>query len=271
MASAPNNLPLFYKDLMPLNVRDHEKWSARPTDTVDWLIGQHAVPLTVDEFGLAQRYFPIVFSAGDNPVPLALLGLNEGVNIFVDDKGKILTDDFYMPAYARRYPFMLARLDANNADSMSLCFDPTSGLLGEGGDGAKLFENGNPTEHVQGVLKFCEEFEHAGQRTQQFMDELKKHDLLIEGEVTITQDGLDQPFNYRGFQLINREKFAEIRGDQLRTWNQNGLLALVHAHLFSLDLMRHIFSRQTAQGKGPGAEAMKAKADAEKAAKKTKK
>ena len=32
------------------------------------------MPLTVEEFILAQRYYPIVFSAGANPVPLALFG-----------------------------------------------------------------------------------------------------------------------------------------------------------------------------------------------------
>lgn len=272
MASAPNNLPIFYKDLMPLNVRDHEKWTARQSPTADWLIGQHAVPLTVDEFGLAQRYYPIVFSSGENSVPLALFGLNEGVNVYVDDKGVLETDSLYIPAYARRYPFILARIDPNNADSMTLCFDPTAGLLGEFKDGEALFEaGGEPTEHTKGMLKFCEDFEGAGMRTQAFMDEMKKNDLLIEGEVAISQDGLEQPFVYRGFQLLNREKFNELRGDLLRTWNQNGILAIAHAHFFSLDLMRNIFARQTYQGKGPGGEAMKAKAEAEKAAKKTKK
>ena len=93
MATAPsNNLPLFYKDLMPLNTRDHGKWRTRSQDNAKWLVGQHAVPITVDEFLLAQRHFPIVFSAGDNPVPLALMGLNEGINVFVDAKGKLTAD-----------------------------------------------------------------------------------------------------------------------------------------------------------------------------------
>src|SRR3546814_15453801 len=46
----------------------------------DFLVGQHAVPLTTDEFTQACRFYPIVFSAGDNPVPLALMGMNEGIN-----------------------------------------------------------------------------------------------------------------------------------------------------------------------------------------------
>jgi hypothetical protein len=51
--------------------------------------------------------------------------------------------------------------------------------------------------------------------------------------------------------MINEEKLREIRGDKLRTWNRNGFLPLVYAHLFSLDLIRIVFTRQVAQGKGP--------------------
>ncbi|MEQ1496782.1 MAG: SapC family protein, partial [Novosphingobium sp.] len=130
MASAPqsNPLPLFYKDLMPLNSRDHASWSSRTTETAAWMVGQHAIPLTAEEFVQASRHFPIVFSIADNPVPLALMGLNEGVNTFFDDEGKI-SGPVYVPAYARRYPFMLAKLTPDT-EELSLCFDPTSDLVG---------------------------------------------------------------------------------------------------------------------------------------------
>src|SRR5689334_13569574 len=130
MASAPQSpLPLFYQDLMPLNSRDHANYRARQVDKAKWVVGQNAIPLTTDEFVLAQRHFPIVFSSGDAPVPLALLGLNEGINVFFDDEGAA-REDFYVPAYIRRYPFLLARLD-QNSQTMSLCFDPSSGIIGE--------------------------------------------------------------------------------------------------------------------------------------------
>jgi hypothetical protein len=51
--------------------------------------------------------------------------------------------------------------------------------------------------------------------------------------------------------MVDENKLREVRGDILRGWNQSGLLALIYAHLFSLDLVRDIFSRQVAQGKGP--------------------
>jgi len=258
MASAPQtNLPLFYKDLMPLNSRDHGKWNSKNVDKAAWAATQHAIPITVDEFGQAQRHFPIIFSSGNSPVPLALMGLNEGVNTFFDETG-LASEDFYVPAYVRRYPYLLAKLDSKN-ENMSLCFDPSSDILGEFKEGTALFDGeGQPSEHTQSILQFCQRFEEAGQRTAAFMDELKKHELLMEGEVAIQRGDASsdaQPYVYRGFNMINQEKLREVRGDVLRTWNQNGMLALVYAHLLSLDLMRVIFARQSGQGKGPGAEA----------------
>ena len=250
MASAPQaQLPLFYNDLIPLNSRDHGSWRSRSTDKAKWLVGQHAVPLTVEEFPQAQRHFPIIFSSGENSVPLALMGLNEGVNVFVDDEG-VLTAPVYVPAYARRYPFMLARLSAENSE-LSLCFDPSTDLLGEFEDGLALFDGDKPTDSCKATLDFCEQFEIAGQKTANFVAELEKHDLLMDGEVAIQQDGNDQPFVYRGFRMVDENKLREVRGDVLRGWNQSGLLPLIYAHLFSLELMREIFGRQAQLGKGP--------------------
>ncbi len=83
----------------------------------------------------------------------------------------------------------------------------------------------------------------------------------MDGEISIQQmDNPDRPYIYRGFQMINQEKLLEVRGDQLRTWNQNGLMLLIHAHIFSLDLMRTIFSRQVQQGTAPDSAAAPAPA-----------
>ncbi|MCW5646416.1 MAG: SapC family protein [Sphingopyxis sp.] len=248
-APAPANLPLFYKDLVPLSSVDHADFHARSLDQADFLIDQHAVPLTSDEFVSACRHYPIVFSAGDNPVPLALMGLNEGVNTFVDAEGKLI-NPVYVPAYIRRYPFLLARLQPDS-DELSLCFDPTSEAVGKFEDGEAMFENGQPTAPVQAILEFCKMFEEAGLRTGQFMDELKKADLLMEGEVSIQPEGSDKPYIYRGFQMIDETKLRELRGDVLRKMMQNGILALIFAHLFSLQLMREVFAEQVKAGKIP--------------------
>jgi len=252
MASAPQpQLPLFYKDLMPLNTRDHTGWRAGSLESAAYLAKTHAIPLTSDEFVDAQRNFPIVFTAGDSPLPIALLGLNEGVNTFVGEDNKI-TEPVYLPAYARRYPFILAKLQPGS-DDMSLCFDPSAGLLSKTEEGIALFDDaGQPTEYTQSVLDFCRRFEEAGQRTKLFMEELAKLDIMMDGEIAITRNDMpDKPFIYRGFRMVDENKLRELPAAKLEDLAKNGMLMLIYAHLFSLNLMRVIFERQLAQGKVP--------------------
>jgi hypothetical protein len=251
--AAPNiSLPLFYNAIEPLNVSQHGKMKVRPIEKSPQIAQTHAIPVTVDEFGLVQRHFPIVFSIGDNPIPIALMGLNEGVNVFLDAEGRALDQTMYIPAYIRRYPFLLARLSPES-DELSLCFDPSSGAVGETEDGEPLFDGDQPSEATKAILEFCEQFETAGQRTSAFMDELKSAGLLMDGEVAIQPEGYDQPFVYRGFQMVDEEKIRELRGDELRKMNQNGMLPLIFGHLFSLSQMRDVFARQLQQGKAPAA------------------
>ena len=261
MASQPQaTLPIFYKNLQPLSSSLHSKFKSRTSDKAPYLANNHAIPLTIDEFAHAQRFFPIVFSTGENPVPLGLLGLNEGVNVFVDDEGKPY-NPFYIPAYVRRYPYMLARLKPD-AQELSLCFDPESGLVGDFEDGAPLFDGEKPSEQLNAILKFCEEFEVSAQRTAAFVKELEAMELLSDGEVTIQPEGAEQPFIYRGFKMVSEEKLRDMRGDELRKINQNGILALITAHLFSLSLVREIFGKQMQLGKVAAPQPLPATADA---------
>jgi hypothetical protein len=252
MATAAQNpqLPLFYQALEPVNATQHGKMKVRPVLKMGQIGRTHAIPVTVDEFGLAQRSYPIVFSIGDNPIPIALMGLNEGVNVFLDEDGRQLDKSAYVPAYIRRYPFMLARLRPES-DELSLCFDPTSEAVGEFEEGQPLFDGDQPTESTKAILQFCEQFEAAGQRTAAFIEELKASDLLMDGEVAIQPEGFEQPFIYRGFRMVDEDKLRDLRGDELRKMNQNGMLALIFAHLFSLSQMREVFGRQMEQGKAP--------------------
>jgi hypothetical protein len=260
-ASPTPSLPLFYSAIEPLNVTQHGKMKVRTILSMPQVGRTHAIPVTIDEFTLVQRHYPIVFSVGETSVPLALMGLNEGVNVFLDPDGRPLENNIYIPAYVRRYPFLLARLRPDS-DELSLCFDPGADAIGDFEEGEPLFDGENPSEATKAILQFCEQFEAAGLRTTAFMEELTKSDLLMDGEVAIQPEGAQQPFVYRGFRMVDEEKLRNLRGDELRKMNQNGLLPLIYAHLFSLSEMRNVFGRQMAQGKAPAQVQMPAPAEA---------
>ena len=260
---APNtpSLPMLYSSLDALNSGQHSKMKLKKSVTFPQVGKTHAIPVTVEEFTIVQRHYPIIFSAGETSIPLALLGLNEGVNTFFDEEGRPIDKNAYVPAYLRRYPFMLAKLRPDS-DELSLCFDASVGAVAEDADGPALFDGDQPSETTKSILAFCEQFETAGQRTQAFMEELGKSGLLMDGEVSIQPDGAEQPFLYRGFRMIDEEKLRELRGDELRKMNQNGMLPAIYAHLFSLSRIREIFARQVEQGKGPAGARLPEVADA---------
>ena len=68
--------------------------------------GAQAVPLTVTEFPVAALSFPIIF-AGDRRQPLAVMGVSGDANMFIQPNG-YFEAGVYVPAYIRRYPFVLA-------------------------------------------------------------------------------------------------------------------------------------------------------------------
>lgn len=246
MASQPaQSLPLFYQSLVPLSSQIHPTHGLKQRDNVAFARATHAIPVTVDEFAIAQRHYPIVFGLGENPAPLALVGLQEGSNLYLgaDDQWE---QGQYIPAFVRRYPFMLARLSPNS-DDLSLCFDDKNEQV-VANDGEPLFAGADPTETTKGILSFCEQFEQAVFRTRAFMEELTKLDLLMDGEVTINRDGLAEPAVYRGFRMIAEDRLQNLRGDQARKLVQSGMLGLAYAHLFSLSLISGLFEKQFVRG-----------------------
>jgi hypothetical protein len=235
-------LPLFYRSVVPLSSQLHPNHRLVRSETTGFASAAHAIPITVDEFVATQRHYPIVFGQGPTPAPLALVGLSEGKNLFVDETGR-WRPETYVPAYVRRYPFMLAKL-TDEAQELSLCFDDSSGLIvpDESGRGEALFQDGQPSDITKAALGFCDQFEQSVQRTRSFVEELQKLELLIDGEVTLQLPDQEQPSVYRGFRMVSEEKLKELRGDQLRKLTQNSGLGLIYAHLFSLPQVRELFA-----------------------------
>lgn len=239
MATQPQaqaSLPLFYNQLVPVTREDHRNHEVKERRLHHFAHNANAVPITVDEFALAQRHYPIVFAPGsEGGVPLALLGLQDGENLFCDARGEWRADA-YVPAYVRRYPFLLARL-APEATELSLCFDDSSEFVVASGNG-NLFSGDEPSDTTKQILNFCEQFEMAVQRTRAFVDELKELDLLMDAEATI-QDG-ERPMVFRGFRMIDEKKVQELRGDQARKLVKSGGMGLIYAHFFSLSTMGNL-------------------------------
>ncbi|RME66582.1 MAG: hypothetical protein D6782_04055, partial [Alphaproteobacteria bacterium] len=143
-----DQLPPLYRNLVPLSPSRHGDLSFRPTGDFKFARSLNAVPLMAEEFPLAQRNYPIMFTYGKVVQPLAILGLKDGENMFVNEAGE-WQENAYIPAYVRRYPFLLARLRPDD-ERLSLCIDDTAAGVGRGGDD-RLFDGNEPTELTKNI------------------------------------------------------------------------------------------------------------------------
>ncbi|MFE8585962.1 SapC family protein [Sphingomonas sp. NCPPB 2930] len=233
-------LPQFYRAVTPLMSQLHHKLVFQDRERADYRYAANspAIVLTTDEFIPAQADYPIVFSSGDTPMPVVLTGMPGGLNCHVDGEGQWEAER-YVPAYVRRYPFLLAKLD-DKATDLTLCFDSESDRFVEE-EAGNLFADDEPTDRAREILSFCEQFEGAVRRTESFVNELRDLDLLVEAEASMPgEDGT--PRILRGFQMVSEDKLKALRGDQYRKLVQSGALALIFAHLFSLRRIGALFA-----------------------------
>ncbi|MDD4615661.1 MAG: SapC family protein [Alphaproteobacteria bacterium] len=222
------SLPMFYSSPRPLDrVRDANMKLNRPTN-FEFASKTNAIPLLVNEFPMAAAFYPIVFAAGEVPVPAVVVGLKNDNNLFVGPDGAWLPGA-YLPAYIRRYPFIL--MDDPENKQFVLCIDENCGLLKEDGEFA-LFEKEEPSKFTKSAMEFCAALRQQGDATDEFVKALKQHDLLVPNNAEITApDGTR--FMLSGFLIIDPKKFDALPDSVVLQWRKKGWLGLIYAHLLS--------------------------------------
>jgi hypothetical protein len=226
---------LFYASPEPLNREQHGKLALVHKDKpYGFALKGTAVPLTVTEFVPAALSYPIIF-AGEERVPLAVLGVNNEENLFIDAEGAF---DYraYIPAYVRRYPFVLA--NEESADRLIVCIDRGSDLLSENGQTPLFDEKGEPTEYTQNCIKFCDDFEIERRRTDSFIQLLKDNDLfeLKKAVFTPTNDAgvAGEPQVVAEYFGVSEEKLNALPAEKVKELQASGALSQIYAHLISL-------------------------------------
>jgi hypothetical protein len=226
---------LFYSKPEPLAPELHGKLGVKRLDgPFTFAKAGHAIPLTVGEFPLAAVSGPIIF-VGDEKLPLAVMGLNAGDNMFVRPDG-LFEPGVYVPAYVRRYPFVFANDDS--AQQMVLCIDRAAPFIVENADLPFFDANGQPSEYTKNCVEFCNSFEVERQRTMSFVQILRDLDLFETKTATFTPANPDgtpgESQKIAEYFGISEEKLNKLPTDKLTELRDNGALAQIYAHLVSL-------------------------------------
>ena len=142
---------LIYESVVPVSATRHAKHSLQAGADYGFARNVNSLPLTSVEMLPAALEYPVVFAGDGNAVmPAAILGLRDKENVFLDDGGAWAAR--YIPAFARRYPFVFSSTDEGK--TFTLCIDESFPGLNAEGRGERLFdEQGKPTQYVDNVLK----------------------------------------------------------------------------------------------------------------------
>ncbi len=233
-ASLTGNV-LFYKNPEPLSPDTHGNMGISAVGAPHAFVAEtNVVPLTVAEFPAASLSFPIVF-IGENYMPVAAMGLSAGQNLFVSPEGTFKSDA-YLPAFARRYPFVFA--NDEREERMILCVDVLAPMVTRNNPDVPFFEGGKATPFVENAMQFCTDFETERRRTESFVQLLRDHDLLSARETVYRPQNPDgtpgEPQKIAEYFAVDETKLGALSGEKLVELRDNGALTHIYAHLNSL-------------------------------------
>lgn len=230
-AETPAALPLFFRDPRMLDAKRHAKASVSPGGDFSFARATNSVPLNTLEFMEAVKYYPIVFTGHDDPMPAAVVGL-EQENYFVGKDGRWQADT-YVPAYVRQYPFIFS--GAPDQKTFYLCIDEAAAHYHAGAhEGAEALytADGKPSALTDNALKFCTSFYQHHVITKNFCADLKRHKLLVpyQSEIRLTSG---KTFGFSGFQIIDEKALNALPDEVFLDFRKKGWIGFIYLALAS--------------------------------------
>jgi hypothetical protein len=190
----------------------------------------HAIPIAVAEFAQVAADYPIVFVGDDEPAAVAVVGVKAETNLFVTPEGG-WREGHYVPAYVRRYPFILLEDKANRR--AALCVDAASSrLTARGKAGAALFDDGKASPAGEQALAFCVEYQkvwEAGRRALPLLNELN---LLVPMKATLRLKSGDTAA-VTDFRIVDEAALGALPDEDFLKLRRADLLGAAYCALLS--------------------------------------
>ena len=238
---------MIYDNIQPLSDK-HLNWSIN-VENFEYVSHLNSVPILATEISFAAAEFPVIFSPTNvegEYIPLAVMGLKEGQNLLLNEKNMLTTR--YVPAFIRRYPFVLG--GAQGAEVMAVCIDEGSkSVIQDGSKGQRLFkEDGTNSDYLNEVIEFQKDYQSRTEMTRTFCKKLHELGLLEPMAANISIKAKEEiKLNLGGFFVVKRENLKAISdADALDLFKKDGL-ELIYSHMNSLANFNRLIDAMTAQ------------------------
>ena len=195
-------------------------------------------PVFVSEFRSVQACYPIVFQPADNGPgmqPVALLGLRNGENLFLEPHG---WDATYIPLALERGPFMIGRAGSE----LTIHVDLDSPRIGRGEGEPVFMPHGAATEYLERMNSVLAAIHQGVEATAPFVAALLRHELIESFALDIeAADGSQN--RLAGFHTINEERLAQLDTSAIAELHAQGWLVAIFMAVASTTHFRDLIAR----------------------------
>ena len=196
------------------------------------------------EFRDLQAHYPIVFRKDAHGAlsPVALLGFEEGRNLFLDGER---WDAPYLPLAIERQPFLIGR----GGDELTVHVDLDSPRVGTA-TGQPLFrEHGGNTEYLERITSVLLTLHNGFERVPAFVDALLAHELLESFVLDVELD--DGSLNrLAGYYAIDEDRLRALDAATLGELHAAGHLEPVFMAVASVSNFRDLIERMNRRRAG---------------------
>ena len=197
---------------------------------------------TPEEFRSLQAHYPIVFqkNAEGQFQPLALLGLQDGQNLFLSTTG---WDTQYIPLALQREPFLIGVAD----DELRMLVDMASPRISQGAEGEAVFlPQGGNTDYLEQANSILKTLHEGLQATPEFVQALLMHDLLESFVLDVERpDGTHG--RLVGMYTIHEERLASLDAKSVGLLHEADYLQPIYMAIASMSNFNKLIQLQLAQ------------------------
>ncbi|MEJ6022145.1 SapC family protein [Ramlibacter sp. PS4R-6] len=230
---------VYYEKPVLLDRAKHKRLRVRTSTSFAFARKANSVYLAGVEFNEAMKEYAIVFTRAANGrvVPVAMLGLRTRENLFVAEGER--WDAVYVPAFIRRYPFVLAQL---GGEQLGVCIDEAYGGFNTKEGEALFDEQGGNTPFLANAVQFLENYQREFARTEMFCARLEQFGLFKEMNAQAhLKDG--RSFTVSNLLVVDEPRLMTLPDAIALSLFRSGELHLVSMHLASLSNMQRLTER----------------------------
>jgi putative transposase len=225
-----------FEKLVVLDKEKHKDLKITPLENLNFAKNLKFIPVLANETAIIAEMFPVVFTADDTPVLVALTSLG-GLNLAINAEGKYISR--YVPAFLRKYPFALVNNKEDNDQKIILIDEEAANVSKT--KGKQLFtKNGDQSEMLKNAINFLTDFEKQNLNTLAIVKTIKDSGILEDREISVGE-GDEKKVLVNGFQVVNREKLNNLNDETLAVWVRKGIISFIDSHINSLSKIEVLF------------------------------